>query len=1040
MKNCTIYYLVLFLLLVSKGQGQSYRWGNVAVGGGGYTIGIKIHPKNSDLIYVRTDVGGMYRWDPAGQRLVQLFNWVTSEQDNLYGIVGIALHPTDQNLVYAGAGKYLGSTPHGVFKSTNQGATWVNLNLPVPNAFDVNNGNTDHRFGNPIEVNPHAPNQLWVGTVKDGLYVYDETTGQWSLVASIPTGSSVRNIVFDPKPNSSLVYVGIRDKGVYRSTDDGKTFSQIPGSEGFTIQDLDLSKSGNKLYVTTETQGILRLENPKKASQWITISPGGQTEFRGFAVSPHENDVLVTSPKNGIGLSTVYVSTNAGDTWTLTQKGTIDQVFPWHPASYPGSAISQFVFDPNPAYPNRVYFTDWYSVWRTDNVLAPTVDWTNQYGQGHEEVVNLSMAAPPNNGAGVVLYSGFADISGFRHSNLKAFPTQNIRTITPGAGGNLNDITGIDHSENNPSFVGLSSEDKHAPNTGAFAYSTDNGETFTLSDGYNPAWGYARVAVGTTSAAPGVPAVVAVSKGGGVRYSTDGGKTWAASTGTPGSTDMGITNSLFNSYVYPVAADRVTPNTFYIYVRSSGQVLRSTNAGGSFAPLTTWPVGGTSLINVEATPGVAGHVWGALGNSGLYWWNGTSSTRIPAVAEARLMSLGKPAPGSPYPTIYLYGRLTGDTERWIYRSIDQGSTWIRINNERNRIGDSPQVMKADRQVYGRVYIGTNGTGVWYGEAVNSGVEDSQAPSIPLNLTSPGKTDKTVDLIWSAATDNIGVIAYDIYQGTTFVGTSTTTSYQVGGLAGNTNYLFSVRARDEAGNTSEASQSLSVTTNPAPLKSIYEAEDGVFSGPVIAQSWTAYSGTGYLDYPSFIGAFNQWTITVPSTGMYTLEIRYTNGSGVNRPLSLQVNGTMVKSSVDFNGTGTWGNWQTVTETASLNGGDNTIRLTAIQATGPDIDYVKVTPVSGGRKGLATVSEGDIFSLFPNPVRDHVTIRYYSQNEQPVRVLISSSALVRVGNIEKVVKAGLNQFTVQLPSLPTGLYFVTLQTQAGEHWVKKLVVEK
>ncbi|MFG2823925.1 fibronectin type III domain-containing protein [Kitasatospora sp. NPDC048365] len=91
--------------------------------------------------------------------------------------------------------------------------------------------------------------------------------------------------------------------------------------------------------------------------------------------------------------------------------------------------------------------------------------------------------------------------------------------------------------------------------------------------------------------------------------------------------------------------------------------------------------------------------------------------------------------------------------------------------------------------------------------------DTQAPTVPGSLASTAKTTSSVSLSWTASTDNVGVTAYDVYQGSTLATTVTGTSATVGNLAANTAYTFTVRARDAAGNTSAASNALSVTTNP-----------------------------------------------------------------------------------------------------------------------------------------------------------------------------------------------------------------------------------
>ncbi len=88
--------------------------------------------------------------------------------------------------------------------------------------------------------------------------------------------------------------------------------------------------------------------------------------------------------------------------------------------------------------------------------------------------------------------------------------------------------------------------------------------------------------------------------------------------------------------------------------------------------------------------------------------------------------------------------------------------------------------------------------------------DTQAPSIPLNLSASNTTENTTDLSWDASSDNIGVSGYDIYVDGVFNGATANTSYTISGLTASTTYQMSVRARDAAGNQSNAS-SIQVTT-------------------------------------------------------------------------------------------------------------------------------------------------------------------------------------------------------------------------------------
>ncbi|MEM5565565.1 reprolysin-like metallopeptidase [Psychroserpens sp. AS72] len=91
--------------------------------------------------------------------------------------------------------------------------------------------------------------------------------------------------------------------------------------------------------------------------------------------------------------------------------------------------------------------------------------------------------------------------------------------------------------------------------------------------------------------------------------------------------------------------------------------------------------------------------------------------------------------------------------------------------------------------------------------------DTQAPSTPLNLVASGTTQTTTNLNWSASSDNVGVVGYDIYQGSTIIGSASTTSAAISGLTANTNYTYRVRAKDAAGNVSGFSNTVNVTTLP-----------------------------------------------------------------------------------------------------------------------------------------------------------------------------------------------------------------------------------
>ncbi|WP_338358581.1 endonuclease [Yeosuana marina] len=107
------------------------------------------------------------------------------------------------------------------------------------------------------------------------------------------------------------------------------------------------------------------------------------------------------------------------------------------------------------------------------------------------------------------------------------------------------------------------------------------------------------------------------------------------------------------------------------------------------------------------------------------------------------------------------------------------------------------------------------TSIWGGPQAENRFEntstDIEAPSIPANLVASNITATTTDLSWNTSTDNVGVIAYQIFNEETQIGTSTTTTYTVAGLTSSTAYAFTVKAIDAASNVSAASNTVSITT-------------------------------------------------------------------------------------------------------------------------------------------------------------------------------------------------------------------------------------
>jgi chitodextrinase len=169
--------------------------------------------------------------------------------------------------------------------------------------------------------------------------------------------------------------------------------------------------------------------------------------------------------------------------------------------------------------------------------------------------------------------------------------------------------------------------------------------------------------------------------------------------------------------------------------------------------------------------------------------------------------------------------------------------------------------------------------------------DTTAPIAP-TLSASGTTSSTTNLSWTGATDNIAVTGYDVYQGATLLGSTTTaTTYSVTGLTASTTYTFSVKAKDVAGNISNASNIVSVTTTAYTYcasqgNSVADEQIGRVQFATIDN--TSTGGTGYTDFTAVstnvlqgssqtITITPSWTATTYNEG-YAVFIDY-NQNGV-----------------------------------------------------------------------------------------------------------------------------------------------------------------
>lgn len=712
-----------------RGPDTPYHWRNVTVGGGGFAPGIVFSTVERGLAYLRTDMGGAYRWDAAVARWVPLQEG--NAESSYMGVESIAPDPVDANIVYLAAGMAAGA-PAAIWRSANRGRSWTIT--PVPFAMG---GNEDGRgLGERLAIDPHAHATLLFGSRHDGLWRSGDSGAHWAKLSGFPlaglgrpterrvTHGGLSFVLFD-RAVPGRVFVGNADPGadhLFRSDDGGISWRAVAGGPAADLLPVKAAVGGDGVLTISYadgigpngiTRGAVWRHDPADGS-WRDVTPPGSSAliggFMGVAVSAQDPRVIAVSTVDRYKpVDTVWRSADAGRTWReLWRTSTRDvSATPFlkldHRADF-GHWIAGLAIDPFDA-DHAAYVTGATLYSTAQFGTAGTMRWA-PWTRGIEQTAIITLTSPTG---GAPLVSGFGDIGGFRHDDLGRSP--------PHVHSNpyLTNTNTLDYAGLAPAIM-VRTGNTHAaqvPVT-SLAWSSDGGRSWR------------PVPMPSAAPAPGAPpppewtgsAPLIVSADGRTFllgaaqpvYTRDRGAHWLAVTGLPpGSVTI---------------ADKADPRRFYAIDPATGRVLASSDGGASFAAVAGQglpaDLSSARQHNREtpsallATPGAAGRLWLLLAGT-LYRSidGGARWERTGGDVTVQRYGLGKAAPGGDWPALYAIGTRGG--RGGVFRSTDGGASWLRINDDDHQWGLRLRVISGDPRRFGRVYLGTDGRGILYGD-------------------------------------------------------------------------------------------------------------------------------------------------------------------------------------------------------------------------------------------------------------------------------------------------------------------------------------
>jgi chitodextrinase len=257
----------------------------------------------------------------------------------------------------------------------------------------------------------------------------------------------------------------------------------------------------------------------------------------------------------------------------------------------------------------------------------------------------------------------------------------------------------------------------------------------------------------------------------------------------------------------------------------------------------------------------------------------------------------------------------------------------------------------------------------------SGTADTQAPTVPTSVTSSSLTSSSLTLTWIAATDNTAVTSYEVFRNGVSIGTVTATTLNVTSLAPLTSYSFTVVAADAAGNKSNPSAPLAVTTTGS----------GTVTDTVAPGAPTGLQVSNL----SAIGAKVTWIAATDNVGVVKYEV-YRDGTQIAEVTVTEVN---------LNGFLSPGTTYAITIRAVDAAGNKSNPSSALSLTTPTITPVGDTFAPSVPAGLSVANvTANSFTISWLPSSDNVGVVAYEVQRNGVSLGLSVANSLNIAQLQ------------------------------------------
>ncbi|MBI3590844.1 MAG: hypothetical protein HY094_05635 [Candidatus Melainabacteria bacterium] len=309
------------------------NWAQV-LSGGNLFKDVIIDPNNPNTTYVASGffdrqqlekLEGVYKSTDSGSTWAQINNGIR----NLY-VTNIKFDPMNPNTIWGTTGMIpqfdtdIENQDGAIIVTRDSGMTWIEVKRQRSNG--------SPQLYSALGISPTNPNVIYAGAF--GIFFKSKDGGMtWTETGFGPLGSNPGHpidIAVDPN-DENTVYVDSYIGGVFKTTDGGKTWvTNAFGYSGSETRDVAVSPDGNKVFATSRS-GVFLSED--KGVNWLPVGLGDVALDELQAIVPHPADsskVLLGDSQNA--MSSIFLSTDGGMSWR-----TVFMLFPEDYALHPSS-------------------------------------------------------------------------------------------------------------------------------------------------------------------------------------------------------------------------------------------------------------------------------------------------------------------------------------------------------------------------------------------------------------------------------------------------------------------------------------------------------------------------------------------------------------------------------------------------------------------------------------------------------------------------------------------------------------------------------